>query len=69
MRVCQQTDITEQQVKHADELWLSSSSKEVLPIVQLDGKPVGDGKPGPSYHQIIKLYDEFKDKFRKGEAS
>ena len=66
---CQQTDITEQQVKQADELWLSSSTKEVLPIVKLDGKPVGDGKPGPHYHQIIRLYDEFKDKFRKGETS
>lgn len=66
---CQQTDITELQVKQADELWLSSSTKEILPIVQLDGRLVGDGKPGEHYHQIIKLYDEFKDKFRKGEVS
>jgi D-alanine transaminase len=67
--LCQQTNISEQQVKQADELWLSSSTKEILPIVQLDGKAVGSGKPGPHYHQIIKLYDEFKDKFRKGEVS
>ena len=66
---CQQTDITEQQVKQADELWLSSSTKEILPIVKLDGNPVGDGKPGSHYYQIIKLYDEFKDKFRNGEVS
>ncbi|MFW2439394.1 MAG: D-amino acid aminotransferase [Arenicellales bacterium] len=65
---CQQTDILEQQVKQADELWLSSSTKEILPIVELDGKPVGDGKPGPHYHQIINLYDEFKLRFRKGEV-
>ena len=65
---CQQTDISEQQVKQADELWLSSSTKEILPIVELDGKLVGDGKPGPHYHQIIKLYDEFKLRFRKGEV-
>jgi D-alanine transaminase len=67
--LCQQTNISEQQVQQADELWLSSSTKEILPIVQLDGKAVGNGKPGPHYHQIIKLYDEFKDKFRKGEVS
>jgi D-alanine transaminase len=66
---CQQTDISEQQVKQADELWLSSSTKEILPIVELDGEPVGDGKPGPHYHQIIKLYDEFKLRFRNGEVS
>ncbi len=66
---CQQTDITEQQVYAADELWLSSSTKEILPIVVLDGKPVGNGRPGPHYHQIIELYDEFKMSFRKGEVS
>ncbi len=66
---CQQTDISEKQVKEADELWLSSSTKEILPIVKLDGKPVGSGKPGPYYHQLIKLYDEFKLRFRNGEVS
>ncbi|NOY16703.1 MAG: D-amino acid aminotransferase [Gammaproteobacteria bacterium] len=66
---CQQTDISEQQVKQADELWLSSSTKEILPIVKLDGNPVGEGKPGPYYHQIIKLYDEFKSRFRHGKVS
>lgn len=66
---CQQTDISEKQVKQADELWLSSSTKEILPIVKLDGNPVGEGKPGPYYHQIIKLYDEFKLRFRNGEVS
>ena len=66
---CQQTDISEQQVKQADELWLSSSTKEKLQIVELDGKPVGDGKPGRQYHQIIKLYDDFKLRFRNAEVS
>jgi len=66
---CLQTDISEKQVKEADELWLSSSTKEILPIVKLDGNPVGDGKPGPQYQQIIKLYDEFKLRFRNGEVS
>jgi D-alanine transaminase len=66
---CQQTDITENQVKTADELWLSSSTKEILPIVSLDGHAVGTGVPGPHYHHIIRLYDDFKLKFRNGEVS
>lgn len=66
---CQQTDITESQVKTADELWLSSSTKEILPIVSLDGESVGAGVPGPHYHQVIRLYDDFKLKFRNGEVS
>lgn len=66
---CLETAISEQQVKQADELWLSSSTKEILPIVKLDGKPVGNGKPGPRYQQIIKLYDQFKQRFRNGEMA
>jgi D-alanine transaminase len=66
---CQETDISEQQVREADEIWLSSSTKEILPIVKLDGEPVGEGKPGQHYHQIIKLYDDFKLRFRNGEVS
>lgn len=66
---CQQTDITENQVKTADELWLSSSTKEILPIVSLDGEAVGAGVPGQHYHHIIRLYDDFKLKFRNGEVT
>ena len=66
---CQQTNISQRQVREADELWLSSSTKEILPIVMLDGKPVGEGMPGPHYHQIIKLYDDFKLSFRNCEVS
>ena len=36
----------------ADELWLSSSGREVLPITVLDGRPVGKGLPGPLYRQM-----------------
>ena len=36
----------------ADELWLSSSGREVLPITELDGRPVGEGLPGPLYRQM-----------------
>ena len=39
--------IGREEVENADELLLSSATKEVLPIVALDGKPVGSGKPGP----------------------
>jgi D-alanine transaminase len=44
----------------ADELLLTSSTKEVLAITQLDGKPVGTGKPGAMFARLHKLYQEFK---------
>ncbi|HEX2650623.1 MAG TPA: D-amino acid aminotransferase [Burkholderiales bacterium] len=55
-------DLTQAEVRAADELWVTSSSKEVLAIVTLDGKPVGDGKPGPLFRQMHRLYQDFKQK-------
>jgi D-alanine transaminase len=53
-------DITEAEVRAADELWVTSSSKEVLAVVRLDGRPVGDGRPGPVFRRIYRLYQDFK---------
>jgi len=44
----------------ADELLLTSSTKEVLPITKLDGKPVGTGKPGAMFARLHALYQDFK---------
>ena len=46
----------------ADELLLTSSTKEVLAITQLDGKPVGTGKPGEMFAKLHQLYQEYKEK-------
>jgi D-alanine transaminase len=54
--------ITEDEVRSADEVWVTSSSKEVFPIVTLDGRPIGDGKPGPVFRRMYGLYQEFKQK-------
>lgn len=48
------------EVLGADELLLTSSTKEVLPITTLDGKPVGSGKPGAIFAQLYPLYQKFK---------
>jgi D-alanine transaminase len=53
-------EVSEPEVRAADELWVSSSSKEVLAIVQLDGVQVGDGRPGPAFRRMYQLYQEFK---------
>ena len=55
-------DVSEAETRGADELWVTSSSKEVLAVVTLDGKPVGDGKPGPVFRRMHALYQEFKQK-------
>jgi D-alanine transaminase len=51
-------NITRQEVLEADELMLSSATKEVLPITLLDGKPVGSsGQPGPV---TLRLFDGYQ---------
>lgn len=50
--------ITEDEVAQADEIMLSSATKEVLPVVQYNGKPVGSGKPGPIYAALRCAYDK-----------
>ncbi len=55
-------DITSSEVRSADELWLSSSTKEILPIVSLDGRPVGSGAPGPWAQKMMGWYQDFKMK-------
>jgi len=54
--------IPEAEVKNADELLLTSSGKEITAITQLDGKPVGTGKPGPVFRTLYKIYQDYKTK-------
>jgi D-alanine transaminase len=58
--------ITRAEVLAADELLLSSATKEVLPITTLDGQPVGHGlekgKPGPIYKSLYTAYQNEKAK-------
>jgi D-alanine transaminase len=52
--------VAKAEVFSADELLLTSSTKEVLPITRLDGKAVGNGKPGPMFARLHTLYQNFK---------
>ena len=52
--------ITRQEVFAADEVLLSSATKEVLPVATLDGQPIGNGKPGPIYAKLYEAYQAAK---------
>jgi D-alanine transaminase len=52
--------IAEQELHAADEIWLSSSTKEVLAVTLLDGKAIGNGKPGALFLRMHALYQDFK---------
>lgn len=50
--------ITEEEINNADEIMVTSATREVLPITQLNDKPVGNGQPGAIYKQIRANYDQ-----------
>jgi len=52
--------ISRAEVLAADEVLLSSATKEVLPVTQLDGQPVGNGQPGPIYARLYTGYQQAK---------
>ena len=54
--------VAESELRGADEAWLTSSTKEVLAIVKLDGKAVGGGIPGPVFRRMYALYQDYKER-------
>lgn len=61
--------ISRAEVMRADELLLSSASKEVLAITTLDGQPVGNGRPGPVAEQLYAGYQLAKQASRGAVAA
>ena len=60
-------EISETELRAADEVWMTSSTKEILAITTLDGAPVGNGQPGPCGEQMWQWYQDFKNTImRKG---
>src|SRR5690348_11050031 len=61
--------VSEYEVRTADEILLTSSTREIMPITLLDGKPVGKGSPGVVFEVLYSLYQEYKlTVMRGGEA-
>lgn len=58
----------EARIRAADELWITSSTKEILAITSLNGKPVGKDKPGPLFHRMYDLYQDYKKQVMRQAA-
>ena len=56
--------ISQEDLLKADEIWLTSSTKEILPVTQLDSATVNDGQPGPLFKTMLTLYQGYKQQLR-----
>ncbi len=65
---CEERAVPEAELRTAEEILLTSSGKEIVAITQVDGKPIGNGKPGPMYKRVLGLYLDYKRAFREGKA-
>jgi D-alanine transaminase len=63
-----EADISEAELFSADEIWLTSSTREISPVTLLDETVISNGKPGPAWKHMISLYQDCKSALRRGEA-
>ena len=61
---CREEPVSAEQLRSADEIWMTSSTKEIVPITRLDEQVVGGGVPGPLWRRMTALYQDYKARLR-----
>jgi D-alanine transaminase len=63
-----EADITVAELFNADEIWLTSSTREISPVTRLDDTVISAGKPGLLWRRMLTLYQDCKTAIRSGET-
>jgi D-alanine transaminase len=65
---CLEEPVSESALRSAGEIWVTSSTKEVTPVVRLDGSAVGEGAPGPIWERVHALFQDYKRRLACGDV-
>jgi D-alanine transaminase len=55
--------VTLEEARRADEIWITNSSRQIAPVVEMDGRPVGNGQVGPVWERAMRIYEAAKYDF------
>jgi D-alanine transaminase len=53
--------VSEARLRAADEIWIAAATRGVVPVLELDGQPVGSGRPGPLHARVAAALEKLKD--------
>lgn len=62
----EEREIKEVELLDADEIWMTSSTREIAPVIRLNGETVGSGKAGEVWKRVVDLYQQYKQQLRQG---
>jgi len=55
---CAERPLRPEEAYEAEEAFLASTLKEIMPVVQIEGRAIGEGRPGPITHRLLRMYRE-----------
>ncbi len=64
-----ETPVPEAEIFSADEIWITSSTREILPVTKLNQVTIGSGRPGPMWVRMAAIYQDYKERVRRGQDS
>ena len=64
----EERDIKAAELLDADEIWMTSSTREIAPVIRLNGEVVGSGNAGDMWKRMVDMYQEHKRLLRAGKA-
>jgi D-alanine transaminase len=58
---CRDEPVSEARLRAADEIWIAAATRGVVAVLELDGRPVGSGQPGPVWARVAAAFEKLKE--------